>query len=94
MLPLLALAAADVLTAARGSNSLVEWGKPIKIESEDEQGRWRTVWVVPCLRGEKGNVGWPLPAVKVKQRRKEGQWVNVVGDDGDESGGVKKDSGK
>lgn len=73
----------NALTAVTGKQiaALAKWtpllvyGKPIgKIEEGDSNTR--TCWVIPSLIGEKGNMGWPLPAQKVVQRRDgKGQWV-------------------
>jgi len=67
---------------ARGT-PLLAYGKPIgKVEESIKEGRrLRTCWVVPSLVGEKGRVGWPLPAQKVVQARSaQGDWVveNIV----------------
>ena len=65
---------------AKGTPLLV-YGKPIgKIEEGDS--KTRTCWVVPSLVGEKGSMGWPLPAQKVVQKRDgRGEWVveKVIG---------------
>ena len=62
---------------AKGTPLLV-YGKPIgKVEESIKDGRrLRTCWVVPSLVGEKGRVGWPLPAQKVLQARSaRGDWL-------------------
>ena len=61
---------------------LLNYGKPIGKIEEMEGGRVRICWVVPNLVGEKGSIGWPLPAVKVSQRkgaRAEWDLEKVVG---------------
>ena len=77
---LTAVTAKQIAGLAKGTPLLV-YGKPIgKIEEGD--GRTRTCWVVPSLVGEKGGMGWPLPAQKVVQKRNgKGEWVveKVVG---------------
>lgn len=63
----------QIATLAQGT-PLLRYGKPIGRVVEDS-GK-RECWVVPELVGEKGRNGWPLPAVKVVQRKdaREG-WV-------------------
>ncbi len=60
---------------------LLAYGKPLgKIEEGDS--KTRTCWVIPSLVGEKGSLGWPLPAQKVIQRKDgKGEWVveKVIG---------------
>ena len=77
---LTAVTAKQIAGLAKGTPLLV-YGKPIgKIEEGDS--KTRTCWVVPSLVGEKGSMGWPLPAQKVVQRRDgKGEWVveKVVG---------------
>ena len=65
--------AKQIAGLAKGT-PLLEYGKPIgKIEEADS--RTRTCWVVPELVGEKGSLGWPLPAQKVVQKRDgRGEW--------------------
>lgn len=62
------------ITALAHGTPLLRYGKPIGKMVEDK-GK-RECWVVPELVGEKGRAGWPLPAVKVLQRKdvREG-WV-------------------
>ena len=62
------------ITALARGTPLLRYGKPIgKVAEVDSK---RECWVVPELVGEKGRDGWPLPAVKVLQRKdaREG-WV-------------------
>lgn len=62
------------IAALAHGTPLLRYGKPIGKIVEDS-GK-RECWVVPELVGEKGRDGWPLPAVKVLQRKdvREG-WV-------------------
>lgn len=71
---LTAVTAKQIAGLAKGTPLLV-YGKPIgKIEEGD--GKTRTCWVVPSLVGEKGSLGWPLPAQKVVQKKDgRGEWV-------------------
>ena len=63
----------QIAALARGT-PLLEYGKPIG-KIEEMEGRRRLCWAVPALVGEKGTMGWPLPAVKVVQARdKKGAW--------------------
>ena len=77
---LTAVTAKQIAALAKGTPLLV-YGKPIgKIEERDS--KTRTCWVVPSLVGEKGSMGWPLPAQKVVQMRDgKGEWIveKVVG---------------
>ncbi len=77
---LTAVTAKQIAGLAKGTPLLV-YGKPIgKIEEGDS--KTRTCWVVPSLVGEKGSMGWPLPAQKVVQKRDgRGEWVveKVIG---------------
>ena len=77
---LTAVTAKQIAALAQGT-PLLEYGKPIgKIEEGDS--KTRTCWVVPSLVGEKGTMGWPLPAQKVIQKRdRKGEWVveKVIG---------------
>ena len=77
---LTAVTAKQIAGLAKGTPLLV-YGKPIgKIEEGD--GKTRTCWVIPSLVGEKGSMGWPLPAQKVVQKKDgKGEWVveKVVG---------------
>ena len=71
---LTAVTAGQIAGLAKGT-SLLEYGKPIG-KIEEGEGRTRTCWVVPELIGEKGSMGWPLPAQKVVQKRDgRGEWV-------------------
>lgn len=77
---LTAVTAKQIAGLAKGTPLLV-YGKPIgKIEEEDS--KTRTCWVIPSLVGEKGSIGWPLPAQKVVQKKDgKGEWVveKVIG---------------
>ena len=77
---LTAVTAKQIAGLARGTPLLV-YGKPIgKIEEGDS--KTRTCWVIPSLVGEKGRMGWPLPAQKVVQKKDgKGEWVveKVIG---------------
>ena len=82
---LTAVTAKQILGLAKGT-PLLRYGKPIgKIVEErigEDGKRRRECWVVPELVGEKGSLGWPLPAMKVVQRRDgRGEWgvERVVG---------------
>lgn len=80
---LCAVTGKQIAGLARGT-PLLMYGKPIgKIEEVPGEGqKVRKCWVVPSLVGERGGLGWPLPAVKVVQRRNErGDWSveKVVG---------------
>ena len=65
---------AKQVTGLAKATPLLEYGKPIgKIEEADS--KTRTCWVVPSLVGEKGSMGWPLPAQKVVQKKDgRGEW--------------------
>ena len=71
---LTAATAKQIAGLAKGTPLLV-YGKPIgKIEEADR--KTRTCCVVPSLVGEKGTMGWPLPAQKVVQRKdQKGEWL-------------------
>lgn len=77
---LTAVTAKQIAGLAKGTPLLV-YGKPIgKIEEGDS--KTRTCWVIPSLVGEKGSMGWPLPAQKVVQKKDgKGEWVveKVIG---------------
>ena len=77
---LTAVTAMQIAGLAKGTPLLV-YGKPIgKIEEGDS--KTRTCWVIPSLVGEKGSIGWPLPAQKVVQKKDgKGEWVveKVIG---------------
>ena len=77
---LTAVTAKQIAGLAKGT-PLLGYGKPIgKIEEGDS--KTRTCWVIPSLVGEKGSMGWPLPAQKVVQKRDgKGEWVveKVIG---------------
>ena len=77
---LTAVTAKQIAALAKGTPLLV-YGKPIG-KIEEEGSKTRTCWVVPSLVGEKGSMGWPLPAQKVVQNRDgKGEWVveKVIG---------------
>lgn len=77
---LTAVTAKQIAGLAKGTPLLV-YGKPIgKIEEGDN--KTRTCWVIPSLVGEKGSMGWPLPAQKVVQKKDgRGEWIieKVIG---------------
>ena len=82
---LTAVTGKQILGLARGT-PLLRYGKPVGKIVEEKLGedgkRRRECWVVPELVGEKGSIGWPLPAQKVVQKRDgRGEWVveKVVG---------------
>ena len=63
---LTAVSGKQIAALAKGT-PLLRYGKPIgKVV---EKGARRECQVVPELMGEMGKVGWPLPAVKVVQRK-------------------------
>ncbi|MCJ1472991.1 putative ATP-dependent RNA helicase DHR1 [Lambiella insularis] len=79
MHPLTAVSGKQILALARGSSSLLEYGKPIgKIEpvvGKSGLRDSRICWLAVNLVGENGSTGWPLPAQKVQQRfNKSGRW--------------------
>ncbi|CAK7265253.1 putative ATP-dependent RNA helicase DHR1 [Sporothrix epigloea] len=59
---------------------LLSYGKPIKETFRSDDGRERECWVVPELNADVGvgRVGWPLPAIKVRQRKEPGQGWEIV----------------
>ncbi|CAK7224384.1 putative ATP-dependent RNA helicase DHR1 [Sporothrix curviconia] len=59
---------------------LLSYGKPIKETFRSDDGRERECWVVPELSADVGvgGVGWPLPAIKVRQRKEPGQGWEVI----------------
>ena len=78
---LTAVTGKQVAGLAKGTPLLV-YGKPIGKIEEGGNSRERVCWVVPSLVGEKGGMGWPLPAQKVVQKKDgRGEWVveRVVG---------------
>ncbi|KAB2581227.1 putative ATP-dependent RNA helicase DHR1 [Lasiodiplodia theobromae] len=83
MHPLCAVTGAQLTALAKGT-PLLQWGKPIgKIvdKGRDEKGKeQRECYVVPSLVGEKGGLGWPLPAKRVMQRKEGGGKGWVIGD--------------
>ena len=69
MHPLTAVSGRQLAALARGT-ALLEFSKPVGKVEETEGGKKRVCWVVPSLvGGEKGGIGWPLPAVKVIQEK-------------------------
>ncbi|ERS95599.1 ATP-dependent RNA helicase DHX37/DHR1 [Sporothrix schenckii 1099-18] len=62
---------------------LLAYGKPIKETFRSDDGRERECWVVPTLQADDGSgvggMGWPLPAIKVRQRKVPGQGWEMVG---------------
>ena len=78
MHPLCTVSGKQITALAKGT-SLLRYGKPIGKIEEMEGGK-RRCWVVPELVGEVGKEGWPLPALKVLQRKdsKEGWIVDSV----------------
>lgn len=72
MHPLTAVSATQ-LSGLAHDTPLISYGKPIgKIEVLAGAPERRQGWVIPFLRAEGGEVGWPLPARKVVQRRDKG----------------------
>ncbi|KAL2105952.1 hypothetical protein VUR80DRAFT_7508 [Thermomyces stellatus] len=69
------------LAALAKGTPLVSYGKPIKeVQLPAQEGvAMRECWVVPYLRAE-GDVGqgWPLPVVKVRQKKVPGKGWEVV----------------
>ncbi|CAK7202126.1 putative ATP-dependent RNA helicase DHR1 [Sporothrix eucalyptigena] len=60
---------------------LLSYSKPIKETFRSDDGRERECWVVPELRPDgniTGSIGWPLPAIKVRQRKEPGQSWEVI----------------
>ncbi len=59
---------------------LLSYGKPLKETSRSPDGREREAWVVPEVRAiaTAGSMAWPLPAVKVRQRKVPGLGWEVV----------------
>ena len=77
---LTAVTAKQIAALAKGTPLLV-YGKPIG-KIEEGGNKTRTCWVAPSLVGERGSMGWPLPAQKVVQTRDgKGEWVveKVIG---------------
>lgn len=76
MYPLVAPSSLQLSAIGHGT-PLLEYGKPIgKIENLEGVPPRRSAWVVPGLVGERGGMGWPLPAKKVVQRKDVGEgWV-------------------
>ena len=76
MHPLTAVGAAQLAALARGT-PLLQYGKPLgRVESVEGERNKRMAWVVPTMTGGESGRSWPLPAVKVLQRRdKRGDWV-------------------
>lgn len=66
------------LAALAKGTPLLHYGKPIKEGKQlDKLGLEKECWVVPYLRAEgKNDMGWPLPARKVVQKKVMGKgWV-------------------
>lgn len=66
------------LAALAKGTPLVHYGKPIKEGKQlDKLGLEKECWVVPYLRAEgRNDLGWPLPARKVVQKKIPGKgWV-------------------
>ncbi|KFY66288.1 hypothetical protein V497_00950 [Pseudogymnoascus sp. VKM F-4516 (FW-969)] len=66
------------LAALAKGTPLLQYGKPIKEGKQlDKLGLEKECWVVPYLRAEgKNDMGWPLPARKVVQKKVLGKgWV-------------------
>ena len=84
MLALTDVTGAQLAGLAKGT-PLLTYGKPIKEVKVEDGGagggggaeQRRDCWVVPYLRAEgTGGQGWPLPVVKVRQRKVAGKgWV-------------------
>ena len=77
MHPLTIVTEKTIVAIAKGL-PLLEYGKPLSILEEriGEKGKERVCVVQPSLIGEKGSLGWPLPAQKVVQiRNPRGEWV-------------------
>ena len=76
MHPLTPVGPAQLRALAQGT-PLLELGKPIgRVEAVEGERNQRRAWVVPSLMGGAEGRIWPLPAVKVLQRRdKKGDWV-------------------
>ena len=68
----------QIAALAKGT-PLLRYGKPIGKITED--GLRREYWSVPELVGEQGKLGWPLPAVKISEKKGAGGWIieQVVG---------------
>lgn len=62
------------ITALAQDTPLLRYGKPVG--KVDDKGKIRECWVIPELVGETGRAGWPLPALRVVQKKdpKEG-WI-------------------
>lgn len=79
MHPLTSVSLKQILGLAKGT-PLLRYGKPIgkivELDGGDGKGRRRECWIGVELVGEKGRGGWPLPAVRVVQRRERGsEWA-------------------
>lgn len=79
MYPLTAVSGRQLTHLAYGTD-LLEYGKPIGKIEELAHGQRRVCWVTPSLVNKSGkSLGWPLPAIKVKQVKASGGWeVDVV----------------
>ena len=85
MHPLTPLTGKQILALARGS-PLLEYGKPIGkpeiLANKNGVQDRRLCWLAASLVGEKGSMGWPLPAQRVEQKLgKSGYWEveSIVG---------------
>lgn len=70
----LATIGGNQIRALASDTPLLRYGKPIG--KVDDKGKTRECWVVPELVGEMGRAGWPLPALRVVQKKdaKDG-WI-------------------
>lgn len=67
------------LAALAKGTPLVSYGKPIKEVLVPGTTTERECWVVPYMRAEgAGGLGWPLPVIKVKQRKVPGKGWEVM----------------
>ena len=68
----------QIAALAKGT-PLITYSKPIKEVASKTEGKpnVRECWVIPSLRAEStGGQGWPLPAVKVTQKKVPGRgWI-------------------
>ena len=78
MNPLTPVTGAQLAGLARGT-PLLRYGKPVgKVQFVEGKLDERRAWVVPSMCGEKGGTEWPLPALKVLQKRDQrGEWVVI-----------------
>jgi ATP-dependent RNA helicase DHX37/DHR1 len=70
------------LAALAKGTPLISYGKPIKesqLPAAPDGAAMRECWVVPYLRAENvAGLGWPLPVVKVKQKKVPGKGWQAV----------------